>query len=1063
MKRILFFVFALVACKAIAQELQTVIQRGHLAAIKAVAYTPGGQYLLTGSRDKTIKLWGISTGRELRTFFGHDHTVNDLDVAEDGLTFVSSGADGRAILWEIATGKKLKEFSTGKTFLTSVDLSPDGKYLATAGYANKAYIWNIETGDTIRGFKVNPEMGLGFGTHISFSADASQVIIGNDNRTVTSFEVATGKKVYEKKPETGWCGGCATFLATKGNRLVTVSNGDALKIRNTYTGEEHAILLKPTDDNTGIDISNSGQLVLNIAEDTLKVISTSGGKLLFARKTNFAGSINDARFSPDGKNIAVVADDLHINIYDAKTGEEVKMLGGYWVGRDKGGLNYDPNSRWDYYIKKYTDLKNDFAISPGGEYLAKGKIGSIVRQWHIKSGKVMTEFHGHEKAVLAMQFNKSGNELITGSADHTIKVWDVATGESKLTLKGHREVVFYVGYSSDESKIVSGSWDGTARVWDTHTGELLETHIFEQASPFQVSFFRNDLYAIIAGLDKTLKLYEWDSKKFARDFIGHTDVVHAYAIDGNKLASVSWDGYLKIWDIASGLQSWKVNLKNPLYGLAFNHTGSSIAVGASDRDIYLYDSNGNFENRLTGHQAAVTNLQFGNDDNTLVSSSEDGVIKIWDLSSGKELLSYITFDDGDWMAINTDGYFNATDGAFDKVAFVRGMKSYGTGQFFNQFYQPDLIEKTFKNKGDHLKLQDQLRKNPPPALRFLAPHAGESFTSDQTDVLIKIEDQGGGVESVRLMHNGKAVAQQKVELKGKSAVLSFSLNLIPGSNKIAAAAVNKNGLESGLKERTVHMEGTRNPSLYIMAVGINNYENKALNLNYAKADAEGFVDLITEKSRQLFDRVEVIKILDTEATKEEILKRLNMLSKVIKPEDVLFFYYAGHGSMVNNDFYFIPTNNVKLYSEEKLKKNAIYAGELQQMLTNVSALKQLLIIDACQSGGGVELLAQRGAGEEKALAQLSRSAGIHVLASAGSEQFAVEFSELGHGLFTYVLLEALSGKADGAPKDGKVTIYELKSYLDDQVPEFSKKYKGQMQFPHTFSRGQDFPVVIDEN
>ena len=83
--------------------------------------------------------------------------------------------------------------------------------------------------------------------------------------------------------------------------------------------------------------------------------------------------------------------------------------------------------------------------------------------------------------------------------------------------------------------------------------------------------------------------------------------------------------------------------------------------------------------------------------------------------------------------------------------------------------------------------------------------------------------------------------------------------------------------------------------------------------------------------------------------------------------------------------------------------------------------------------------------EEKAIAQLSRSAGIHVFASAGSEQYASEFTSLGHGLFTHVLLQGLSGKADGSTLDGKITIYELKSYLDDQVPELSLKYKGQPQ------------------
>jgi uncharacterized caspase-like protein len=166
--------------------------------------------------------------------------------------------------------------------------------------------------------------------------------------------------------------------------------------------------------------------------------------------------------------------------------------------------------------------------------------------------------------------------------------------------------------------------------------------------------------------------------------------------------------------------------------------------------------------------------------------------------------------------------------------------------------------------------------------------------------------------------------------------------------------------------------------------------------------------------------------------------------------------------MVDNQFYFIPTGCSRLYDIGALGKEAIEAAVLQEKLRGIKALKQLIIMDACQSGGSVELLATRGAGEEKAIAQLSRSAGIHVMASAGSEQFATEFNELGHGLFTYVLIRALQGEADGAPKDGKVTIYELKSFIDDQVPEMTRKLKGKPQYPYTFSRGQDFPIVVEE-
>ncbi len=217
-----------------------------------------------------------------------------------------------------------------------------------------------------------------------------------------------------------------------------------------------------------------------------------------------------------------------------------------------------------------------------------------------------------------------------------------------------------------------------------------------------------------------------------------------------------------------------------------------------------------------------------------------------------------------------------------------------------------------------------------------------------------------------------------------------------------------------------------------------------------------------DRSGKLYKNIQTVSIYDNQATRLRILATLEELSTRINQEDVFIFYYAGHGSMVDQRFYFVPTEISRLYDERALNKEAIEASILQEKFSHIKALKQLIIMDACQSGGSVELLATRGAGEEKAIAQLSRSAGIHVMASAGSEQFATEFASLGHGLFTAVLIRGLQGEADGAPKDGKVTIYELKSFIDDQVPEQSRKLKGNSQYPYTFSRGQDFPLVLDE-
>ena len=183
-----------------------------------------------------------------------------------------------------------------------------------------------------------------------------------------------------------------------------------------------------------------------------------------------------------------------------------------------------------------------------------------------------------------------------------------------------------------------------------------------------------------------------------------------------------------------------------------------------------------------------------------------------------------------------------------------------------------------------------------------------------------------------------------------------------------------------------------------------------------------------------------------------------------KQEDVFIFYFAGHGVISIDDnplFYLIPHDVTRLHeNNEVLGTKGISAEELENFSLNLKAQKQLFIFDACQSGAMAEMLAMRGAAEEKAIAQLARSTGTYWLAATGSDQFATEFATLGHGLFTYAVLEGLKGAADGASADKKITVKELSAYLDEKVPELSEKYKGSLQFPTIYGYGNDFPITI---
>jgi len=91
---------------------------------------------------------------------------------------------------------------------------------------------------------------------------------------------------------------------------------------------------------------------------------------------------------------------------------------------------------------------------------------------------------------------------------------------------------------------------------------------------------------------------------------------------------------------------------------------------------------------------------------------------------------------------------------------------------------------------------------------------------------------------------------------------------------------------------------------------------------------------------------------------------------------------------------------------------------------------------------------------------LARSTGTFFLTASQDIQYANEAGNLQHGLFTYAILEALSGNADSGKNDNKITANEIKAYVEDRVPELSERYHGSPQYPTGYSFGQDFPLVI---
>ena len=171
------------------------------------------------------------------------------------------------------------------------------------------------------------------------------------------------------------------------------------------------------------------------------------------------------------------------------------------------------------------------------------------------------------------------------------------------------------------------------------------------------------------------------------------------------------------------------------------------------------------------------------------------------------------------------------------------------------------------------------------------------------------------------------------------------------------------------------------------------------------------------------------------------------------PNHRIFLFFIMPAMVINpadKEFYLVSANVTD--AGESLLKNGIRAKELQQYAIDIQAQKQLFVLDACQSAGAFEAMLKHDGQQQKSLAVVARSTGTHWMAASGSTETAKEFGQLGHGAFTYVLLQALKGQA--------AAVNGLKNFLQVQVPELVKKYGGNNQYPASYGSGNDFPVEL---
>jgi WD40 repeat protein len=493
---------------------------------------PDGKTVATAGEDKTIRLWALDTGKELRRFEGHKDHVPGLAFAPDGKTLASASFDRTVRLWSVADGKELKQLTGHAGQVWSVAFSRDGQTLASGG-GEGVSLWDLATGKKVRSLRAH---GLG---GLAFTPDGNLLVGGQ------LWDLATGKEI-SRFGAIGFC--CLSqdgkTLATWGHSIIRLWDFATGKERRAFVGHEYeprALAFAP-DGKRLVSGSWRDPAVFVWDAATGKELHRWVGAPIKAAFGGLLGGGSDhpsqngataVAFSPDGKRLAA-GNGLSwatVHVWDTAAGKELR---GFSTGQS---------------------MIAALAFTPDGQAIVSASLDQQVSLWDQASGASIRRLVGPNGQHKAIAFSPDAKTLLVAGADYQgkeygVQAWDLATGEGRLQLPRKDGPVASLSFSPDGRLLAVGGFNQeTMRVLEVVTGK--ERPAVSHGRWLETLAFSPDGRSLALAAGGKVQLLEMVTGKERAHFDGHQGIINALAFtaDGNRLASASRDMTILVWDL----------------------------------------------------------------------------------------------------------------------------------------------------------------------------------------------------------------------------------------------------------------------------------------------------------------------------------------------------------------------------------------------------------------------------------------------------------------------------------------------------------------------------------
>ena len=288
------------------RALPTIALSGHDGWITSVDYSPDGRFLVSGSSDRTVRVWSVADSEEVSTFVGHMSMVNAVEFSPDGELIISASSDATVRIWSLSKQKEIATIVAHKYGVNDVTFSPDGKLFATAARDYTVKLWSTETLEAIAVLDRQRNLVQS----VQFSPDGRRLLTGSDSTRL--WEVSDFTQLDSWNVTSGWT--WAIDFSPSADIFLTAQSNGQVKLWRASDRKEIQSLVGHESDVSEAKFSPNGQFIASVSRE-IRLWSVIGMSTV-ARLKDGENYIHSVDFSPDGRSIATGTHNRTILIWD---------------------------------------------------------------------------------------------------------------------------------------------------------------------------------------------------------------------------------------------------------------------------------------------------------------------------------------------------------------------------------------------------------------------------------------------------------------------------------------------------------------------------------------------------------------------------------------------------------------------------------------------------------------------------------------------------------------------------------------------------------------------------